>query len=163
MAPRRQIPRYRLLFLLLLSMILGSAAAASLNVLPGPPVTAPPALSAPHGYQCNNLPSWTGGHPGSPTYRRQDCNRAIGMFKEDVASNPGKAQWLSLGFPHMVPGYGLPVWTPKRYTFGESRIPSCRFRSCFSGRCDVDRETESRYMRAGDCKPRGRWRHTVEA
>ena len=33
----------------------------------------------------------------------------------------------------------------------------------FSGRCDFDRQTESRYVRAGDCKPRGRWRHTVEA
>ena len=120
MAPPRQLPRYRLLLLLLLTMILEPAAAASLNLLPGPPTQ-----SAPHGYQCNNLPSWTGRRPGAPNYRVEDCNRAIGMFKKDVAQNPGKAQWLSLGFPHMLPGYGLPVWTPKRYTFGESRIPLC--------------------------------------
>ncbi|KAF6223300.1 hypothetical protein HO133_000142 [Letharia lupina] len=83
-----------------------AAAAASLNLLPAPS-TLNASHNHPHEYQCTSLPSWTGGRPGSPTYKIDDCDRAIRAFEQDVARNPGRAQWLSLGFPHTVPGYDV--------------------------------------------------------
>ena len=113
--------RHRLLFLKLLTTFLdtAAAAAASLNLLLAPAVV----NTSTHEYHCNNLPSWAGGRRGSPAYEPEDCNRAIRMFEQDVARNPGKAQWLSVGFPHAMPGYGTPVWTPQRYTSGECSDP----------------------------------------
>ena len=125
MASRQKNTRRRLLLLMLLVTKRDPAAAAApLDLLP-----APSALNASHEqsheYHCNDLPSWTGGGPGSPVYQRGDCDQAVRMFEIDVANNPGRAQWLSLGFPHTVPGYGAPVWTPKRYTSGKSPIGPC--------------------------------------
>ena len=156
MVARRDKTPFRLpLLLLLLAISSGSAAAASLNLLP--------ALNAshnqPHEYYCNSLPSWTGGRPGFPTYQIDDCDQAIAMFEQDVARNPGRAQWLSLGFPHAVPGYGTPVWTPKRYTFG--KLTDLSDGVWWAAR--VDRGAGSRYVRAGNRKPPGRWRRAVEA
>lgn len=157
-ACRDRTPFRLLLLLTLLAISSDSAAAASLNLLP-----APSALNASqnqhHEYYCNSLPSWTGGRPGFPTYQIDDCDQAIGMFEQDVARNPGGAQWLSLGFPHAVPGYGTPVWTPKRYTFG--KLPDLSVGFGWTAR--VDRGAGSRYVRAGDRKPPGRWRCAVEA
>ena len=120
----------KLLLFTFLTLCLDGTLAASINLLP-----APSSLNAshnhPHDYHCNSLPSWTGGGgPGSPAYEIQDCNQAIRMFEQDVARSPGKAQWLSLGFPHPVPGYGTPVWTPKRYISGELLIRRSVFSSC---------------------------------
>ena len=124
MAARQHEPRCRFLLLSLLAIVLHSTLAASLNLLP-----ALPRLNAsntrPHHYHCNILPSWTGGRPRSATSRFGDCDQAIRMFESEVARNPGPAQWLSLGFPYAVPGYGAPVWTPKRYTSGESPSRPC--------------------------------------
>lgn len=120
-----------LLLFTLLTLCLDSTLAASLNLF-----LAPSTLNASqnhlHEYHCNSLSSWAGGGPSSPAYKTQDCTRAIRMFEQDVAQSPGKAQWLSLGFPHPVPGYGTPVWTPKRYTSGEllmghSTTSSCQY------------------------------------
>lgn len=120
---------HQLLLFTFLSLCLDSTRAASLNLVP-----ASPSLNAsqnhPHAYHCNSLPSWTGGGPSSPTYKIQDCNQAIRMFEQDVTRHPGQAQWLSLGFPQPVSGYGNPVWTPTRYTSGELLMrhymaPSC--------------------------------------
>lgn len=119
MTLRQRKTRSRLLLFTALTMRLGTAAAAaSLNLLPAPS-TLNASHNHPHEYQCTSLPSWTGGSPGSPTYKIDDCDGAIRAFEQDVVRNPGRAQWLSLGFPHTVPGYGTPVWTPKRYTSGE--------------------------------------------
>ena len=125
MTSHQKNTRHRLLLLMLLFTKRDSAAAAApLDLLP-----APSALNASHEQShechCNDLPSWTGRGPGSPVYQRGDCDQAIRMFEKDVANNPGRAQWLSLGFPHTVPGYGEPVWTPKRYTSGKSPIGPC--------------------------------------
>ena len=127
MAPPRYRSPYSLLLLQLLSVVLNSAAATTLNILP-----APSALNASNDqgrtYYCNSLSSWTGGHVEVPTYMIEDCNEAIRMFEQDVARHPGDAQWLSLGFRHRLPGYGTPVWTPKRYTSGKSRTRPLRVR-----------------------------------
>lgn len=109
---------FQLLLFAFLAFCLNLARAVSLNLL-STPSTLNASHYPPHSYHCNSLPSWTGGSPGSPTYKSEDCNQAIRMFEQDVVRHPGTAQWLSLGFPHTVPGYGAPVWTPKRYTSGE--------------------------------------------
>lgn len=109
---------FQLLLFTFLALCLNLARAVSLDLL-SKPSTLNASYYPPHKYHCNSLPSWTGGHAGSPTYRSEDCNQAIRGFERDVVGNPGTAQWLSLGFPHTVPGYGSPVWTPKRYTSGE--------------------------------------------
>ena len=110
--------RHGLLLFALLSMVLDAGAAGPLQLL-----TTLTALNGSNdqtqGYHCNNLPSWTGASAGSPTFFSQDCAQAIRLFERDVARNPGRAQWLSLKFQRPLPGYGPPVWTPKRYTSGE--------------------------------------------
>ena len=110
--------RHGLLLFALLSMVLDAGAAGPLQIL-----TTPTALNGSNdqtqGYHCNNLPSWTGASAGSPSFTSQDCTQAIRLFERDVARNPGQAQWLSLKFRRPLPGYGPPVWTPKRYTSGE--------------------------------------------
>lgn len=105
-----------LLLALLITISPSAAASATLNLLP--------TLNASHEYNCNNLPSWANGRPYSPTYKPQDCTQAMRTFDQDAARNPGKTQWLSLQFPQAVPGYGAPVWTPRRYTSGEILNPS---------------------------------------
>ena len=122
----------RLLLFTFLTLCQDGTLAASLNLLPAPS-TLNASQNHPHDYYCNSLPSWTGGGPGSPAYKIQDCNQAIRMFEQDVARSPGKAQWLSLGFPHPVPGYGTPVWTPTRYSSGELLIRHSNFPSCDDG------------------------------
>lgn len=118
MAPYLHSTCHRFLLLMLLTVSLDAAVAASVNLLPLLNAT----HNGPHEHHCNNLPSWTGGSPGSPAYESEDCDRAIRRFGRDVARNPGRAQWLSLGFPHAVPGYGAPVWTPKRYSSGKGPV-----------------------------------------
>lgn len=124
---------FQLLLFIFLTLCLHGTLAASLNLVPAPS-TLNASHNHPHDYHCNSLPSWTGGGPGSSAYKIQDCNQAIRMFEQVVARSPGKAQWLSLGFPHPVPGYGTPVWTPKRYVSGKllmfrSISPSCDYTS----------------------------------
>ena len=118
----------RLAIILLLHTTTAAAAAASLNPNPNldlninlPPTSPAAALNtSSHEYHCNNLPTWAGGRPNSPAYYEPgDCKRAIRMFEQDVVRKPGKAQWLSVGFPHAMPGYGPAVWTPRRYIYGE--------------------------------------------
>ena len=110
--------RHGLLLFALLSAVLDASPAGPLQLL-----TAPTALNGSndqtHRYHCNSLPSWTGASAGSSTYTSQDCAQAIRLFETDVARNPRQAQWLSLKFRRPLPGYGPPVWTPKRYTSGE--------------------------------------------
>ena len=120
---------FQTLLYIFLTLCLESALAASLNLLPAPS-TLNASQNHAHEYHCNSLPSWTDGGPGSPAYKIQDCDRAVRMFEQDVARSPGKAQWLSLGFPHPVPGYGTPVWTPKRYTSGELPMGHSILLSC---------------------------------
>ena len=113
--------RHGLLLFALLSAVLEASAVGPLRLL-----MAPTALNGSndqtYSYHCNKLPSWTGATTspaGDPTYSAQDCIQAIRLFETDVGRNPGQAQWLSLKFRRPLPGYGTPVWTPKRYTFGE--------------------------------------------
>ena len=155
--------RHALLLFALLSTVLDAGAAGPLQLL-----TAPTALNGSndqiHGYHCNNLPSWTGASAGSPTYTAQDCTQAIRLFETDVARNPGQAQWLSLTFLRPLPGYGTPVWTPKRYTSGEftdsssvAYLKNTRFSVC-KGLWIVSNKRgarRSRYVCSGDRKPRG--------
>ena len=160
--------RHGLLPFALLAAVLEASAAGPLRLL-----TAQTALNGsndqPYSYHCNNLPSWTGAATspaGSPTYTAQDCIQAIHMFETDVGRNPGQAQWLSLKFRRPLPGYGAPVWTPKRYISGEStdslsiaNLKNTRSSVC-KGLWIVDNKRgarRSRYVRTGDRKPRGHW------
>ena len=155
--------RHGLLLFAFLSTALGAGAAGPLQIL-----TVPTALNASgdqnHVLHCNNLPSWAGGSAGHKTYTSQDCTQAIRLFETDVARNPGEAQWLSLKFQQPLPGYGAPVWTPKRYTSGEfinsssiAHLKVTRFSVC-KGLLIVSNKRgarPSRYVRASDRKPRG--------
>lgn len=152
-----------LLLFALLSAVFNASAAGPLQLL-----NAPTALNGSnaqtHRYHCNNLPSWTGASAGSPTYTSQDCTQAIRLFETDVARNPGQAQWLSLKFRRPLPGYGNPVWTPKRYTSGEftdsssiAYLKDTHFSVC-KGLWFVSNKRgarRSRYVRSGDRKPCG--------
>ena len=152
-----------LLLFSLLSTVLEIGAAGPLQIM-----TAPTALNVSndqtHGYHCNNLPSWTGTSADVPTYTSQDCIQAIHLFETDVARNPGQAQWLSRKFRRPLPGYGAPVWTPKRYTSGEfsnSSSIAClknpRASVC-KGLWIVSNKRGARHSRnmcTGDRKPRG--------
>ena len=70
-------------------------------------------------WHCNRALSWTKRQsPGG--FQVMDCIGAINAFKNDmVKSHDADYQWLAVG-ASAVPGWGTPVFMPRRYVSGSS-------------------------------------------